>query len=435
MKSKDIEQGQEISAEVDEPLVRLPMKKVAFYVSIVWLLYFLDFVARFGVNPLYPLIQKDFSLSDPQVGLLGSVVLFGMSIFVLPLSYLADRWSRSKLLSLMAMVWSACSIVSGLARSFPVLLFARGGLGVGEASFAPTATSLLTTWFKKSQWGSVLGFFNTAVSMGIFLGSVFSGYMAVTYGWRAALIAVGIPGIILGVLALLIPDMKEKQQTASGEIQEVKLTVKSAAAMVGKNRSVMLLVLFYGITNMAGIAIISWMPMYFIRVMGLSVPQAATLTGLTAILGVVGFPLGGYLSDLLIRRDLRFRMWFPAVIALVIAGVGAAGYYLQNLVLIFAACFLSTFINPSLNAGSQELVPAWYRSVSLGCVIFGMQFIGMLGPYLTGVLSKNFGLMNAMITMQMFFVVCCAGFFVLGTTYLKDYKRSREEEAAAKIQF
>ncbi|MCG6536081.1 MAG: MFS transporter, partial [Syntrophales bacterium LBB04] len=216
---------------------------------------------------------------------------------------------------------------------------------------------------------------------------------------------------------------------------EVKLTVKSAAAMVGKNKSVLLLVLFYGITNMAGIALISWMPMYFIRVMGMSVPQAATLTGLTAILGVVGFPLGGYLSDLLIRRDLRFRMWLPAAIALLIAGVGAAGYYLQSLVLIFIACFLSTFINPSLNASSQELVPAWYRSVSLGCVIFGMQFIGMLGPYLTGVLSKNFGLMNAMIVMQMFFVICCIGFIVLGSTYLKDYKRSREEEAAAKIQF
>lgn len=435
MTAKDIEKNNGVNADGDEPMAKLPMPKIVFYVAIVWLLYFLDFMARFGVNPLYPLIQKDLALSDPQVGLLGSVVLFGMAILVLPLSYIADRWSRSKLLSLMAMVWSACSILSGFARSLPVLLFARGGLGVGEASFAPTATSLLTTWFKKAQWGRVLGFFNTAVSMGIFIGSVFSGYMAVTYGWRAALIAIGIPGIILGFLALLIPDLKAKQQAASGETEEVKLTVRSAAAMVAKNKSVLLLILFYGITNMTIVAVLSWMPMYFIRVMGMTVPKAATLAGLTAILGVVGYPLGGYLSDMLIKKDLRYRTWFPAVIALIIAVLFAAGFYLQSIAIIFVASFLYNFINPSLNASSQELVPAWYRSVSLGCVIFGMQFVGMLGPYLTGVFSKYLGLMNALILMQIFFVICCVGFIVLGTTYLKDYNRSRKEEADAKIKF
>jgi MFS family permease len=435
MTSEDTEKNERISADVDEPMVRLRMSRIVFYVSIVWLLYFFDFMARFGVNPLYPLIQKELGLSDPEVGLLGSVVLLGMAILVLPLSYIADRWSRSKLLFLMAMVWSACSILSGLARSFPVLLFARGGLGVGEASFGPTATSLLTTWFKKSQWGRVLGFFNTAVSMGIFIGSIFAGFMAVTYGWRAALIAIGLPSIILGFLALLIPNIKAKLQTASGEVQEVKLTVRSATTMVAKNKSMILLVLFYGIINMTIVAILSWMPMYFIRVMGMTVPKAATLAGLTAILGVVGYPLGGYLSDLLIKKDLRFRVWFPAIVSLVIAGLFSAGFYLQSIVIIFVASFLYNFINPSLNASSQELVPSWYRSVSLGCVIFGMQFIGMLGPYLTGLLSKHVGLMNALIWMQLFFVICFVGFLVIGTTYLRDYRRSRAEEAASKMQF
>ena len=414
----------------EQPLIQLPTSKMFFYMSILWLLYFLDFVARFGVNPLYPSMQKDLALSDPEVGLLGSVVLLGMSVLVLPLSYVADRWSRSKLLSLMAMVWSACSIISGLARSFPVLLFARSGLGVGEASYAPTATSLITNWFKKSQWGRILGFFNTAVSMGVLIGSVFSGYMAVAYGWRAALICIGIPGIILGLLALLIPDVKAKQQTSSGEVKEVKLTVKSAAVMVAKNKSVLLLVLFYGVINMTIVAVLSWMPMYFVRVMGMSVPKAGTLAGLTAIFGVVGYPLGGYLSDLLVKKDIRFRMWLPAIISLLIAALFAAGFYLQNLLLIFLGSFFYTFIHPSAIASSQELVPSWYRSVSMGCVVLGMQFIGMLGPYLTGVLSKYFGLMNAMIWMQLFYVLCFFGFLVIGATYLKDYHRSKREEAS-----
>jgi MFS family permease len=431
MKTQDTKKKEEMDLASEQPLVVMPIPKIVFYVSIVWFLYFIDFVARFGVNPLYPLIQKDLSLSDPQVGLLGSVVLFGMAILVLPLSYVADRWSRSKLLSLMAIVWSACSIASGLAKNFAMLLFARGGLGVGEASFAPTATSLLTSWFKRSQWGRVLGFFNSAASLGIFVGSVFSGYMAVTYGWRAAMIVMGIPGIILGLLALLIPDVKAQLQEQGNTAKEVKLTIGSAAAVVAKNKSMMFLVLFYGIYNMAVIALVVWMPMYFVRVMEMAVPKAATIAGIAAILGVVGYPLGGYLSDLLVKRDLRLRLWFPAVMAIIVALLFAAGFYLKSIVIIFLASFLCTFVNPALNASSQELVPSRFRSVSLGVVIFGMQFIGMLGPYLIGVLSKNFGLMNAMICMQIGFIICFFGFLYIGTIYRKDCQRAREEEAAS----
>jgi MFS family permease len=432
MSLQNTKKKEEVDLASEQPLVVLPMSKIVFYVSIIWLLYFIDFVARFGVNPLYPLIQKEFALSDPQVGLLGSVVLFGMAIFVLPLSYIADRWSRSKLVSLMALVWSACSIASGLASNFVILLCARCGLGVGEASFAPTATSLLTSWFKRAKWGLVLGFFNSGASLGIFVGSVFSGYMAVTYGWRTALIVMGIPGIILGLLALLIPDVKKKQQTQTGSAEEVKLTVRSAAAVVVKNKSMMFLVLFYGIYNMAIIATIVWMPMYFIRVMEMAVPKAATFAGIAAILGVVGYPLGGYLSDMLVKRDLRLRLWFPAIMAIIAATLFAAGFYLKSIAIVFLASFLCTFVNPSLNASSQELVPSWYRSVSLGVIIFGMQFIGMLGPYIVGVLSKNFGLMNAMIYIQSSLIICFLGFLYIGTIYRNDCQRAQEEEAASK---
>ena len=432
MTIKDTKKKEDAELASEKPLVIMPMNKIVFYVSIIWLLYFIDFVARFGVNPLYPLIQKELSLSDPQIGLLGSVVLFGMAILVLPLSYIADRWSRSKLVALMALVWSACSIASGLAKSFTTLIFARGGLGVGEASFAPTATSLLTSWFKRSQWARVLGFFNSGASLGVFVGSVFSGYMAVTYGWRAALIVIGIPGIILGLLALLIPDVKAQQQEQGTAGKEIKLTVGSAAAVVAKNKSMLLLVLFYGIYNMGVIGIVVWQPMYFVRVMGMPVPKAATLAGLAAVLGVVGYPLGGYFSDLLVKKDIRLRLWFPAVMAIVVAVLFAAGFYLKSIPIIMLASFCCTFVNPALNASSQELVPPWYRSVSLGVVIFGMQFIGMVGPYLIGVLSKNFELINAMIYMQVAFVICCFGFLYIGTIYRKDFQRALDEEAASR---
>lgn len=407
------------SAEDAPPLVVLPTGRIVAYVGIVWGLYFLDFMARFGVNPLYPLIQKELALSDDQVGLLSSVVLLGMAVLVMPLSYLADRWSRSRLLALMAVVWSACSIVSGLARGLPLLLTARFGLGVGEASFAPTATSLLTSWFRRKTWGRVLGLFNTAVSLGIFCGSVFSGYMAVTWGWRTALVVLGAPGIVLGLLALTIPDPKDARAGGGGG-GEARLSVRSAATVVGRNRSMRFLVVFYGIVNMGIVAVLTWLPMYFVRVIGLQVQQAATLAGITALLGVVGYPLGGLLSDGLVQRDLRWRMRFPAAMTLVVALCFASGFAWRSIALILVACFLYAFINPPLNAASQELVPPAYRSVSLGVVIFGMQAIGMLGPWLTGVLSMRIGLDVALVAIQGTFVVACVGLALAARHYRED---------------
>jgi MFS family permease len=172
--------------------------------------------------------------------------------------------------------------------------------------------------------------------------------------------------------------------------------------------------------------------MYFIRVMEMAVPKAATFAGIAAILGVVGYPLGGYLSDMLVKRDLRLRLWFPAIMAIIAATLFATGFYLKSIAIVFLASFLCTFVNPSLNASSQELVPSWYRSVSLGVIIFGMQFIGMLGPYIVGVLSKNFGLMNAMIYIQASLIICFLGFLYIGTIYRNDCQRAQEEEAASK---
>lgn len=405
-----------------------PTPRMLFGVVVVWLLYFLDFVARFGVAPLYPLIQNDLALSDSEVGLLGSAVLFGMAAFVLPLSYIADRWSRRKFLAVTAIGWSVCSMLSGLAGGFLTLIMARIGLGIGEASFAPAATSLLTSWFRRSRWGLVLGTFNTAVSLGIFLGSVFSAYMANAYGWRTTLIAIGIPGIVLGLMALWIPDKSSTLPNESDGETALQFSIGRAIAVIKNNRSLMRLLFFYGLVNMAIVAIVSWMPMYLIRAMGMSISEAAKWSGAFVLTGVIGYPLGGFISDRLAKKDSRFRLWLPAMVAIVVAACFSYGFATNSLGGIFLGAFLYNFINPSLNATTQEVVPASYRSMALGVVIFGMQVIGMFGPWLTGVLSQNIGLVNSLISMQIAFVVCFFGFLLVARSYRTDCRKAQDHQ-------
>lgn len=417
----------------DEPLIKLPMSKIIFYMGIIYLLFFLDLAARIGINPMYPVIQKEFNLTDPQVGLLTSVVLLGMSILVLPLSYIADRWSKSKLIALMAIVWSLSVIFTGFAKNFFVLAATRFGLGVGESSYAPTAVSLISTWFKKSQWGIAIGFFNTAIPLGVLIGSVFCGYMVVGHGWRTTLIVIGIPGLILGLLALMIPDYKAKSEHGSDETT-ARLSVKTAFKLIMSNKTLLIIVVMYGITSLVSYANTAWLPMFCIRFMDMTIPKAATITGIYAACGVLAYPIGGYIMDKWGKKDLRSRVWLPAACCLALIFINGAGFYYKSLSLIFLGAFVFSFIPTAVQIGTQELVPMWFRAVSYGILVFGLQSISMIGPTITGILSQGIGLQNALVIVQGFYIICFFGYIWAGMSYMKNYLRSRDEEAASGIR-
>ena len=167
----------------DEPIVKLPKGKRLFFVAILYLLFCFDIAVRYGINTILPLIEQDLMLSGTELGLLSSAVFLGMAIFVMPFSFLGEQKSQRRTISLLAILWSGVTVLCGFAQSAMSLAILRLGTGAGTSAYAPLSTAMITSWYKKSSWGKVLGLYNTAMSIGGIVGVMLFAMVAESLGW------------------------------------------------------------------------------------------------------------------------------------------------------------------------------------------------------------------------------------------------------------
>ena len=174
--------------------------------KILTLINFLNYIDRDIIFGLVPIIQARFAVSYSQAGLLNTVFSIVHSVCTLPLGWVADRFSRRKVISYGVLFWSLATFLSGLAPVFRSLLLARGLVGVGEAAYAPAATAIITGSFPRRVRARVQGVFDLGMfvggAIGIALGPVLMGWV----GWGPAFFVVGIPGFLLALSILRIEE-------------------------------------------------------------------------------------------------------------------------------------------------------------------------------------------------------------------------------------
>ena len=201
-----------------------------YALSIMVLVYILNFVDRQILSILANDIKRDLGLDDAQIGFLGGAA-FGVfyALFGIPLGRLADNWHRIRLMTIGLTLWSAMTVASGFARNFAGLGAARFGVGVGEASASPAAYSLISDYFPKSQRATALAIYSSGLYLGAGLSLFLGGKIAIWWdqaypdggmfnlvGWQAAFIIVGLPGLLL---ALLVWTLKEPVRGISDGIE------------------------------------------------------------------------------------------------------------------------------------------------------------------------------------------------------------------------
>src|SRR5258706_11798439 len=172
-----------------------------FVVGVMAAINFLNYMDRWVASAASPLIQKEFHLSDALVGLLGSAFLLVYAVAALPFGYWADRGVRKTVIGVGVAIWSLATLFTGFARSFAQLFLSRAALGIGEASYYPAGTSLLSDYFPKEQRGRVMSIWGAGSTLGIAVGFAGGGYIAEKYGWRNAFFFAAIPGILFALLA------------------------------------------------------------------------------------------------------------------------------------------------------------------------------------------------------------------------------------------
>lgn len=414
------------SLSTEEPLIKLSIGRRRLYFGILYLLFMSDFIARLGINSILPIIQKDLSLSDSQLGALTSIVLLAMAVFVIPISFLGERFSTKKAISISACVWGIGSLLSGISNNFHLLLASRFFVGTGNAAYAPLSNSMITSMYPTSHWGKKIGLYNTAMTLGGALGAVCFAKLASENGWHSTFFIIGTISMVLAISSLILPETKKHTSTTDSQKSHVNL--KNALRHVLKNKALILTCLGAGIGILALQGISGWMSIFFVREMGMTVVQAANIIGITAIVAALAFPIGGTILDKWYQKDKRSRIFMPAICFLGCALCFAIGFQLKLVPMIILGQIVYVLGGTSFHTATQELVPSWFKSVSYGIYVLFIQFLGACGPFLAGRMSDAFGLKPSLLLIQLFWLVGICILLLASRYYLPSLTAAREQE-------
>jgi MFS family permease len=321
----------------------------ARYVLVVMVgINFLNYMDRWVAAAASPLVQKEFHLSDALIGLLGSAFLIVYAVGALPFGYWADRGVRKTVIGVGVAIWSVATLFTGFARNFAQLFLSRAVLGIGEASYYPAGTSLLSDYFPKEQRGRVMSIWGAGSTLGIAVGFAGGGFIAEKFGWRNAFFFAAIPGILFALLAFGLREplrgSAESLGTAVRKVQEASLAKFVQLLRIPTLRATIFsqTLLFFVLASNA-----FWLPIVLNRRFNLSVSKAGLLAGVVLVGGgLIGTLAGGWIAD---RRAIKN----PAAHL----EVGIAGFLL-------GAVFITVALLAPMNVGPVPVfIPAFLLAV------------------------------------------------------------------------
>jgi MFS family permease len=373
-----------------------------FTLVVATMLYVVNYMDRMVLSATLPLIKADLALSDAQCGWLGTIYFIVVAALTMPAAILCDRWSRKKSLAIMALLWSAATFLTGMGGRFLPLFAARGGVGVGEAGFAPGGIAYVSGSFREQSRAKVTGVFNLGQPLGSILGIVVAGVAAQAnlwgLGWRSPFFLFAVPGVLLGILVLFTRDYPTTPITAADSGDE-RMGVGRGLLIVLKTPTLLFTSLGVGALSFVGGAVGHWLPTYFVRTRGIDVAKASYLMGGIILVACVGPIIGGILADEWKKTRNNARPLTAALVALLLGVFLYSGFFVDlagllsasYLIFIVAGVLLFAYTAPAY-AVTQDLVPRSMRSISMGLlVLITYGTLGAYSPVLVGWLSDTLG--------------------------------------------
>jgi predicted MFS family arabinose efflux permease len=350
---------------------------------------------RFLIGILVQDIKADLHLSDGQIGLLtGLGFALVYSLLAVPVARISDRGHRVPVLAWSVLLWSAMTAICGLAASFPLLLLARIGVGVGEAGCIPTMQAILSDRFRGRWRATAITIVMVAGGAGTTIASLGGGWLADHWGWRSAFLVGAAPGPLLALL--LWWTLQKRPSSVPAAVAPVAtITTRRALSILWGVPSLRLLYVGYGLGAMSVYAGLAWVPAYLMRTYHLTAGEVGasygTISGIAMIAGVLW---GGVGADLLARRDQRWPVW-QISLTLALAFPVTVGFFLVHdlrLALMLSApmAFLSMATNGTNYALIQHLAGPRLRATGAALYLLISNLAGVgLGPSIIGWLSDG----------------------------------------------
>lgn len=363
----------------------------AYVLLILTLIYTSNFIDRGILGVLAQPIKAELGLADWQIGVLSGLAFAILySTLGLPVARLAERTNRVTLMAVAVTVWSGMTAACALAGNFWHLLAARVGVGIGEAGCAPPTSSLLADYFPPRRRSTVVGLLSLGIPVGTIAGALIGTSVAQHYGWRAAFLVVGLPGVALALLFKLTVREPVRGAFDADGADHAAPSVKEVAKMLWAKPTFVHLALGSAIASFASYGVSTFAIPFLVRGYELTLSQAgaafALIFGLAAAIGIAS---GGALVDWAGKRDLRVYVLIPAASFFVAAPLFMLAFLQTSLSLlaafIFVPLILQFLYTGPMSGLTQNMVGARARATTSAILTLVINLIGLgLGPALTG---------------------------------------------------
>ena len=381
-----------------------PSEKKGWYVTFVFLFAFIfSLIDRQILNLLVIPIQNDLLLSDTQISLLqGFAFVITYVLLSVPIGRLVDKFNRIKIMISGVVVWSITTFTCGLSRNFYELLFARMGVGAGEAALSPAAWSVLADYFRPERLSFPISIYLMGPYLGAGLAMILGAYVLdLTSGreaiyipligslapWQITFIIVSLPGIIITGLLLTVKEPKRKNIKSNSE--KIPNWSEVISFMLLNKRiytslhiaTPFLVIMLYGLQ--------AWSPTILVRVYDWELSDAGRVYGLIALLfGSTGVISGPFLSKVLKNLSISSSSLKVCVLGVSLAGISISLLPFQNdsfyaLICIAIASFCIPLPLALVTTIMQEVTPNPMRGVVNGMYVVSTNVIGLaIGPFL-----------------------------------------------------
>lgn len=388
---------------------------------VLTLINFFNYVDRYVVGPLIPFLEKPVAegglgLSGTEVGLLQTAFMVVHSVASIPLGILADRWLRPRVVAIGVGLWSVATAAAGLARDYRELFVARSAVGIGEAAYAPAASSLISDRFRPEARARALAIFQLGMLVGTAAGMVAGGVVAEQLGWRAAFFIVGLPGLVLTVLAMMLHDDPRPPRPAvvggagdhgaSALLRSTTPGVRPALVLI--NVTGILITFFIGAVGFWGV---SFVVDHHYGGDTDQVDRATLIVGLIGTLaGVAGAICGSMVADRIERRRPGAGRLLTIAFGVLVGGPCAGLALITDSVLGLSVAlaigvfFISWYIGPVF-AALHDVVAPHHRATATGAYLFLVHALGDgISPGVVGIVkdhaSLRTGLLIALLPMM-----------------------------------
>ncbi|WP_232538142.1 spinster family MFS transporter [Comamonas testosteroni] len=416
-----------------------------YMLFVLFIVYSMAMADRNIMGVLIQPVQAEFGISDGAMGLLtGLAFALFYSVLAIPFGRYADRSNRRNLVAWCCLAWSIATALCGLAVGFWTLAAARVAVAIGEAGGSAPSVSMIADAYPTEQRSRAMGIYMLGAHFGVLFGLGAGAWIAQEYGWRHVFIWMAIPGMVVAMLLRFtcVEPRRKTMQLESADIPQTQEKFLQVLHSLRKNHAFVGIATAGVILTFAGQAIGIWNTSFLVRSYGLSLKEAGAIFGvLGASAAVTGALISAWLTDRLIRRDVRWQLWLPAIGVMISIPFGiyfylapAAGVWplwgmkvphALPAYLVFGV--LMSFWVPPTYAALTNVVPSTRMATAMA--IFGLcasAVGGGLGPLIVGLISDGLtasygkeSLRYGMVAM----VGCCLVAVLCYLLSLKDYVR------------